>query len=275
MKDVGIFSSRQWINESEIQMTSSSLLREIGRQKLSEVKSIQNKIKDGQHELREKVLPLVHEKESAFKSSILLIGYATELALKSGVVHFYRGLPKSLVLKGLKKYGHKLKEMAVDLGLPLSRDEAGFLKEMRDFIEEESRYPVNPEDETSYSETWNMLNRKLQDNSYYNEIGQLYQKIYDFVKKIDSDRNNPSSVWHSTIDQDGYLVYRFGGNIPSRATVRYSSEQIANNESDLESLKTTLNLHAIEYATLKHLLINWDNTVWFEHVSNDDLKRRS
>jgi hypothetical protein len=263
------FNLNQWLEQSQAHMRSSLMLREAGKNLKDFLGDVQSFSKN------ENILTRIFDKETAYKSSVLLTGYALELALKSGVINFYCGLPHHLLERDLKKHNHNLKDMAIDLNINLSKTEQNLLEDIKAFITSECRYPLSAEDHQTYAAQLNKRNSKLQSETLFQDIQELYEKIYEFVRRIDNDTGNPVSFHQWAIDKDGYLVYRFGGNIPSRMTVQYSSQQVQNKGNNIRALKECIERNQ-DHTTLQILMKKWNMIEQFyEYDKNGELKNRN
>lgn len=160
----GSFSPREWLQESNSQYISSKILRDAGSKIFQDFNSSEHTEDHGI------LVQVIHEKESAYKSGILLIGYAIELALKAGVLSFYKGLPKTTIESEIKhSYGHDLNKIAQDLSLNISISEKKLLKLVRDFVIEKARYPLNPISEPNYIKRFNENKAKIQSEKTFTD----------------------------------------------------------------------------------------------------------
>ena len=274
--ETGFLNPQEWLKESEIQLTSSKLLREIGKKKFNQFKKIKSFEDQGSSSLKYNKMKLIGEKESAYKCSLLLMGYAIELALKAGVVKFYRNIPRHLAEKNLKRgYSHKLDLMAEDLGIDLLEREIELLNLLIDFILEKARYPIVASDKDAFIIKWNENQRNLQSDTLYSEFSSLHKKIMAFTKLADRTSENPVTFGTFIIDNDGYLSFRFGGNLPTRITFKYSEDQVRNKENSIESLKELLSLNSDYHPYFNILIQNWLDIDFFEHTKKGNLQKRT
>ncbi|MEZ8949328.1 hypothetical protein AB6E77_12815 [Vibrio sp. 10N.247.311.18] len=91
----GIFNKFDWVKEADSKLISAKLLRENGNQKTLELESLMTTTSYTSSDVFE-VLTI---KDAAYKSSVLMLGYALELLLKSGVVSLLISAPKDLLEK--------------------------------------------------------------------------------------------------------------------------------------------------------------------------------
>ncbi len=266
---VGLYNPDHWQNESGIQIKSSIFLREAAKNKDEKFKEALLKSKEEERRIDFHSVQYLFDKEAANKSSFLLLGYAIELILKAGVVKFCRGLPDPLIKNTLKKYSHRLEKMAIDLGLDLSGEEKKELVKMEQIIRTDGRYPISEEDSEKNVQKWSALNLKLNDDDYYRAILNLHERIFSIVDKLDKDSENPAFTWLYGLDQDGYITIRSGGGFPLRATVKYSSEQIKNNENTVHSLVEFIKTLESKHMGIKVLSTNWKYVKLYEHGEKD------
>ncbi|MCL6272279.1 hypothetical protein M3P05_20385 [Sansalvadorimonas sp. 2012CJ34-2] len=272
----GTMNPQEWLKESDVQLTSSKILREAGKTKFDEFTVLKTSKNAHSGANRKKCMNLICEKEAAYKCSILLLGYAIELALKAGIVKYYKNIPKHLTEKSLKQnYSHKLNLMADELGINLTKREVELLDLMVEFLLEKARYPLSADNREEYAKKWMINNGNLQSDTLYNELLALQEKIIQFTKHADKTSKNPVSSGTLNIDDNGYLSFRFGGNLPTRVTYKYSDSQIKNKENNLESLKLLLLAHSDQHPYFQILSNNWDDIDFFEHLKNDKLKKRT
>lgn len=178
----GTFSKSDWLSESRTQLRSAEMLRLIASEKLKELGLLQEKYK-GRRVPSNEVTALLDDRHSANKTSFLLLGYAFELLLKSGILSIYVGLPKSLFEKDIKsKYGHNLSLMAKDLSVDLSKGDKHLLSELKKDILFKARYPTSSNDIDSYYRDSNWATSKFNDDIFTKYL-KLYHKMEIWIKK--------------------------------------------------------------------------------------------
>lgn len=89
-KGEGIYDSYQWENDANGYFFSSKTLRKYSSQKKYEFEKIKE---DGLHN---EIVANIIQREYLNSSSLILLGFALELILKSGVLALYLGAPKNI-----------------------------------------------------------------------------------------------------------------------------------------------------------------------------------
>ncbi|WP_020413259.1 hypothetical protein [Microbulbifer variabilis] len=272
----GTMSPDEWLKESKTQLISSKLLREAGTRKLEEFRKIRCGDEPVTTGSRAKAYEYLSEKESAYKCSILLMGYAIELALKAGIVKLYKQIPIHLAESNLKKeYSHKLDLMVQDLGISLDKRENELIKLLIDFILEKARYPISAQNRDDHRNEWNINQRNLQSDDLYKGFLALHEKIIDFTKSADRTSKNPAASGTAKFGDDGYFTFRLGGNLPTRIVFKYSSTQVESSQNTLEDLREIISVNSNLHPYFHMLINNWSDIDFFEHTWRDKLVRRT
>jgi hypothetical protein len=194
------------------------------------------------------------------RSSVLLLGYAAEMYLKSGALRAYGHCPQALFERDLRKrFGHKLVVLAEEVEFPLSPEDRNQLQLLTDFIEEEARYPITPQEGVEYTRQWNARTRAAQDDKAFRGYCALVKAIHKHVGRIDQDESNPSVFMGQKIGDDGFIVQRIGGNLGPRVTYRPSSILIESGDTTPDAIKALLDPD--EHHILLHY---WDESVIVE-----------
>lgn len=249
-KEKGAFNSKAWRKEANTHIVSSRTLRGIADELHME---ILDAMKSGQP-ISEQTSNIDRMK-SLHKSSILLMGYALEMVLKSGVISLFTNLPrKNLENMVRKKIGHKLKEAAKFIELPTTQHERSILGKMNDLVVADARYPITPIDDPSYNKKYNHLNAIISDSDFYLQTISLYEKANSHVKSIKGTTEDSISYGAVRIDDDGVAAYRSGGCISDRLLVSYSSTQKENGETNISDLRKILESCSGHDQTLRKIL---------------------
>ena len=251
-RSVGEFNPKNWINEGDGLMASSRKLREIWdnhRQVFSTVEKGQE-TKDDWDLLTG--LP---------RASMLLLGYSVEMYLKGGLTKAYHSCSEEMFQRDIKRrFGHKLISLADEIVFPLQNDDENSLKLLQDMVLFDARYPVFVPKGATYSDAANLRTWKIWSQSNFNSFTELANRIREHSKSIDSTSNNPASFISVNVDEDGYVAFRAGGNLPPRLTYRLSSKQKRSGQTsvnDVKALISTFNKSRI-------LLPYWDRTWIYE-----------
>ncbi|MBV1929543.1 MAG: hypothetical protein KUG81_08545 [Gammaproteobacteria bacterium] len=238
INELGVFKKDEWVSEGESLNKSSKALNELSQSSKSELDFLVSQRKEGRNNSNSKnIVDLIKTVESYKKSSILLLGYSIEMYLKAGLVCLHQHTARDNFVELLrKKYSHNLSKVAQLLGIPLSGEEIASLDRLKDLVLDEARYPITPLSEVDYINQVNKLNQKIWSVDQYQDWVELASKISDSVRKIDSDSSNPVSFSRYEINDDGYCVFRFGGNLPAYLLTKYSTEQKDNGSNNSEDL---------------------------------------
>jgi hypothetical protein len=230
INELGVFKKSEWVSEGDSLKNSSKALNELSQSTKSELDFLVSKRKEGRKNSNSKnIVDLIKTVESYKKSSILLLGYSIEMYLKAGLVCLHQYTVRDDFVELLrKKYSHNLSLVAQLLGISLSSKEIESLDRLKDLVLDEGRYPITPLSEDEYISQVNKLNQEIWSVKQYKTWEELASKIEDSVRKIDSDSSNPVSFTRYQIDDDGYCVFRFGGNLPAYLLAKYSTEQKEN-----------------------------------------------
>lgn len=230
INELGVFKKSEWVSEGDSLKNSSKALNELSQSTKSELDFLVSKRKEGRKNSNSKnIVDLIKTVESYKKSSILLLGYSIEMYLKAGLVCLHQYTVRDDFVELLrKKYSHNLSLVAQLLGISLSSKEIESLDRLKDLVLDEGRYPITPLSEDEYISQVNKLNQEIWSVKQYKAWEELASKIEDSVRKIDSDSSNPVSFTRYQIDDDGYCVFRFGGNLPAYLLAKYSTEQKEN-----------------------------------------------
>ena len=216
-RSVGEFNPKDWLNEGDGLMASSRKIREIWddhRQAFSTIGKGQ-KTKDDWNFLTG--LP---------RASMLLLGYSVEMYLKGGLAKAYHGCSEEMFQRDIRRrFGHDFISLADEIAFPLENGDENNLRLLKDMVMVDARYPVFVPEGTTYSDAANQQTRRIWSQSNFNSFLELANRIKTHSKSIDSSPHNPASFISLNVDEDGYVSFRAGGNLPPRITYRLSSEQ--------------------------------------------------
>lgn len=250
----GIFSDKEWMKEGDGLLASARILRAAWLLKCRTFKR-QLKVAMRPPGFGRSVTLI----EGLPRSSVLLLGYAAEMYLKSGAVGAYSNCPEQMLKRDLQsRFGHNLLALAEEVEFPLSKKTKTQLQKLRDFIEGEARYPLDPKD-GGYVQAWNKRTRAVQDGRSFKEYCRLVEQIRDHVSRINHDENDPAVFMSRGIGPDGFLTFRLGGNLRPRITYRPSSLLAAEGRTSPDDIKALL--HPEEDAVI---LFYWDRAVKVE-----------
>ncbi|MBK3473788.1 hypothetical protein JJD61_24085 [Pseudomonas carnis] len=157
------------------------------------------------------------------KASILLIGYCVEMYLKGGLTKQLIGCADDVFRSTLKTYSHGLDKLAKDLIEDLSKQQLQDLRALSNFVLNDARYPVEASNNQEYVDKINSRSRSINNGLAFRRYCLLAKHIRTTIGRIDGDSSNPCSSSSWDVDSDGYLCYRYGGNLPPRITYRRCS----------------------------------------------------
>lgn len=252
-KEYGIYNSKAWRREAKIHYESSYELRKIARGIKNEISLLRKEGGTLDHDILKRMMRM----RSVSKSSLLLIGYALEVVLKSGVISLFKDIPRKHISEVLKsKFSHKLIEIAEFIELPLDNCERELLIKMSNLVVADARYPIEPNDNKSFifNRHSNKLSNTIFDEDFYQLAIGLYHKAWSHTERIRGTEGAPVSSGALQIDTDGIVAFRFGGGVSNRILICYSS--IQRQEGENNSLKLWRLLEScVEYnQTLKVIL---------------------
>ncbi|EGQ8137206.1 hypothetical protein CWW57_RS15475 [Vibrio parahaemolyticus] len=254
----GIFNKSEWLKEAKKLMYSSSILNDNAQKLKHELNALTEKVnfsgaRSGCQSHR--VSELIDQVDATSKSSLLLLSYSVEVLIKAALVCLHQHTARQDFNRLLKsKYRHNLSESAQLLSMPLTESERKVLDRMKVMMLDEARYPVTPTGPQSYFRKVNNINKDVWSKTRYSEWCQIADKIQEYVNKIDSDSSNPSTLARYTFGDDGYCVFRFGGNLPPYLIVNFTDEQVENGENNKESLLELIRNHAPDSIAKRHML---------------------
>ncbi|MGI3005167.1 hypothetical protein ACRTDJ_19095 [Shewanella algae] len=256
LTEKGIFNKHEWLKEAQKHMYSSSVLNEHAQKVKQELQAITAEANaSGNRCQSSKVVELITQFDASSKSSLLLLSYSVEVLIKAALVCLHQYTARQDFNRLLKsKYRHNLSESAQLLSIPLTKCELKVLERMKVMMLDEARYPVTPIDTESYYQQANKINKEVWSETLYSKWSKVASKIQDYVKKIDSDSSNSSSVTHYTFGEGGYCVFRFGGNLPPFLIVNFTNEQMENKENNKKDLLDLLERHAPDSGAKRYML---------------------
>lgn len=234
----GIFNKHDWIKEADGKLVCAKLLRDIALNKLSEFKKL--KQEKGELISSKDVSEMLSIREPANKSSVLMLGYAIELLLKSGIVSLLINAPKKLLDKRVKAYSHDLLSIALDLHMELSDDECSMLSILGSYIILEARYPVTASSIKDYCEKINSIREFLSCEKQFLLGVSFFNKLRTYIKIIDGTEDNIKLLSKIKMGKNGYFTFRVGGNFPPVFIIKFCQSQIDQKMDKLETVKSLL-----------------------------------
>ena len=198
------------------------------------------------------------------RASMLLLAHSVEMYLKAGMAKAYCGCSERMFNRDVKnRLSHKLTFMAKELLFDLKVNDEQNLAHLKDMILFDARYPAFVPDGASYSDTVNQQTQRIWSDNNFNAFSELAKRVRQHSHDIDSNSANPASFTSVTIDYDGYLTLRIGGNLMPRITYCVSSTQKSNSETSMDDMKALFASH--KYQHINHF---WDHAWIFEDGEN-------
>jgi hypothetical protein len=222
------YDKYSWMEEANRHFRSAKMLRHIRRRRRAGFNRAPESRK----------LEYVLSMEAAVHSSTLLVAYAIELVLKSGLTRAYVGCSKELFAREVKsRFGHDLRRIAREIEYPLCASSNKQLSDLKKVILSEGRYPFFSDTSEQDIRKRNERARRFWDDGQFDGLLSLYQSLRKHVVSLDGDSNNPTSIYDVQIDSDGYFAFRCGGNLSPRIVVKYSSNQRKRRLNNKRALK--------------------------------------
>lgn len=218
---VGMYNPRSWIEEGDGLLVSARSLRATW---LMKCRSYNTSSFQGLIARRR-----INEIAGPPRASMLLLAYAAEMYLKAGVVKVFSNCREEPVGRWLsRKISHNYKFAAKFVELELSERDCELLRFLTDLVTK-MRYPVVPKTiddkrrfpfDTDHTAQINERNSRIWNHAYFRELCSLVKRISAHVQRIDQDMNNPAHFRRGWVGEDGYWVFRLGGNLSPRVTYR-------------------------------------------------------
>jgi hypothetical protein len=272
----GLFNKNHWVQEARGKLISAKLLRECAFEKQSEFDSIRTfREANGLRLTSKEVFDILSVRDSARKSSILILGYAIELILKSGIVSLLINAPKIILEKTLRNYGHNLLIIAKELHLDLSPEEMSLLKTLSGYIVNETRYPVTPSSITDYCKQSNKITQFVSDEVNFTRGVTFFNRVDKVIADIDGTSENMKIHTRMAMEQNGYLTFRIGGKLPPIVIIKFCQSQIDAGTDTLETLKSLLiEKNKSDAGMNSHLMEkHWDSIVFYR-VDKENLIKK-
>lgn len=193
------------------------------------------------------------------KASILLMCYAVEMYLKSSLARVLSGCAEDLFNHlSRREFGHRYTKLACFIEFPLTEADRVHLNALESAVVADARYPIQVKDGEDYIENVNKLRSKVTDRSIYRAYCNLAKRLSLHSRKIGGTPESTVFCESFSIDSDGYLSMRAGGDVSTRITYKLSSEMKRHSEP-LTMLRDNLDGIAPITASL------WNNATFWEH----------
>ena len=182
--------------------------------------------------------------------------------LKSGLAKAYYGCSEQMFYRDVRKFSHKFLSLAGEIAFPLENKDKNNLQQLQNMVLFDARYPVFVPEGQTYSATVNQQTGEIWSQSNFNSFAEMTNRIRAYSKSIDSDTNNPASFISLSLDEDGYVAFRVGGNLPPRITYRLSSEQKQNGQTSKDDIKALIK--GDSSSSCKRIMHYWEHAWIYE-----------
>jgi len=226
---LGVFSANAWLEEGDGLVASARLIRARWLRMKREIRSKKTGPRGNQW-ITLSGYP---------RASVLLLGYAVEMYLKAGLAKWLTNCPEYVLQKDLLVFGHDYPRLADALEIEPSLAPRDLLEFLSKAVKLEARYPATPEDDETMIDAINRRTSRLWSSKRFKELSGMAKRLRAHVQRMDGDNDNPSSFVTMKMDRDGYLVFRVGGHLPWRVTVR-PPRGLAMAKRDVENLLQTI-----------------------------------
>lgn len=234
----GIFDPSAWLEEGEGFLASAITMRAQWRLFKRET---DRRMKTGD----ERFLRRNYNKLVGYpRSSMLLLGYAAEMFLKSALAKAYTGCSVEMFDRDVRTFSHDFVRLARECNFPHWQRHRANLRLLSDMVAGDARYPVTPVEHRNFFEMTNTRTATVWNHNTFIELRRLVRGIRDHAIRVDGDSDNPSSVVHYRWDEDGYIVLRAGGHLWQRVTYRLPATESLTPEEVTVELRETIAYHA-------------------------------
>ena len=266
-KSVGAFKPDTWLEEGDRLRATAKLTRSLFQSRRKRFNtSISRLSAKGTDRAR-----LWNELEGLPRASWLLMGYAVEMYLKSGLAKAYAGCSESMFMRDVQyRFSHKLCRLAREVEFQYTQGEKRLLSELEDTLLA-GRYPPYAEDREHYAAKVNSRTYKEWNDEKFRAIKKLATRIREHVTKIDSDNRNTALKMKVMVDSDGYIAFRTGGHLTTRITYRLSSEQKRAGQTEPQDMLNLLESGEKLYPITR----DWRNAKLFEDVEGIEGKAKT
>ena len=235
---VGQYNPTAWISEGDHLYESAKALRAVWTLKRKQLKAKRHTHSDVPSRIKR-----LAKIEGLPKASVLLLGYAVEMFLKSALAKAYVGCSEAMFDRDVKRRaGHNFLEIADEIAFASTARDRKDLLILRDMVLIGARYPVkNDARAGGHVVEENARRKQVADSKEFRRMCKLAIRIKAHAKRIDRDSSNPASMKFLKIDSDGAVAFRVGGHLPPRITYRLSSEQQQSGLTSLADLRKLFN----------------------------------
>jgi hypothetical protein len=162
------------------------------------------------------------------RASMLLIGYACEMYLKAGLTRVFAGCDERMFDRDVRTFSHHLVKIAKETSFPLDQHVQGHLQELQDIVLENARYPVVPPPavtDAAFCDALNNRTNQMWDPSIFRTYRILAIQLREHAHEL--QRGGGHCV-RKKLHGGGYVVFRSGGGLPGRVTIRRPAAERSN-----------------------------------------------
>ena len=221
-RSVGQFNRQSWIDEGDGLSASAIKTREAWithRQSFSQTMRQPKSVSVDRAQIWSLLTGLP-------RASMLLLAYSVEMYLKAGLTKAYHGCSEQMFDRDIRRrFSHGLVDIAKEIDYPIAGDDQTHLNLLIDMLRSDARYPIHVLPDESHADKTNQRTEQIWSAENFEAFQSLAARIRKHSQNLDSDPENPAHFMSRTIDQDGYLAFRYGGNLRPRITYRLSSAQ--------------------------------------------------
>ncbi|WP_206896276.1 hypothetical protein [Salipiger thiooxidans] len=187
------------------------------------------------------------------QSAMLLMGYAAEMFLKAALVRLYQGCDRELFDQEVRRFGHKYRTLAKEVSFTEFSGDSDRLAQLESVVTDMGRYPIAEHEHLARTEAWNDRTSFFWSPENFASYIDLVRRLEVHANQVDGCSANPSFIYAKTIDDDGYLVVRVGGHLPSRLTFRGSTWMRDRRLSDAAHIRSLIKHHDPDAWPLQYL----------------------
>lgn len=255
-----MFNPRPWLDEGDRLLATARINRSLFRRRRNRFPT--NRDRTSTRHLDK--AKLWNEVEGTARASWLLLGYAVEMYLKSGLAKAYAGCSESMFERDLKsRFRHNLPQIAQEIGFHANPEQQRLLSELRETLLA-GRYPLHASDGEEYMTSVNARTSNEWNEKIFRALIDLATRIRAHVARIDFDSNAPAFKRSVLVDADGYVAFRSGGHLPTRITYCLSSEQKSRGQTKAQDVISLLT----EGNALRFITSNWNSAEVYEDGEN-------
>lgn len=273
----GVFRSSEWIEAGDGLLASAKVLRQELSNKREELFLIGQRRGQPSKSQMDELMGIPG-------SSFLLIGYAVETYLKACLVCVCEKCPEDMVGREFKKFSHKLRKLAEEVEFPFLEAEvdlhsiecsaqsqlvrSGAITDRDAFelltrvVTGDGRYPLTPNEERcvdSYVMSWNQRSMNVNNEALFLNLSKLAERVREHAMALKGTARDPLCSRAIPLEPDGYVVFRAGGNLRPRITIKLESTMWRDKSSELASLHQFFVEEGVGYSELLNI---WDRAIF-------------